>query len=504
MVVELEIGLFPLPALESDDGGAPAEPEEALVWMLVDGPLLGDEVGSRADLLAQAGPLLRESLNTLPYQPGVVRAASAELIAALRPEISARVELVEGPTPDLAELAAEMMEDDGEIPSYLGAGAGEEVVAAFFAAAAKLYRAQPWKAISADHLIGVTIEELAMVDEVLAIVGPSRASKPGFILANDAQELDDYGEAMERDDAGEEVTFPPIQMVVYEPKADLLPELVDEIAGHRWEIAGPKACPYVATMGADGLFEAPEEQDFAIGEAVSKALAELVGQTLPLRRALSGDTAPLIFETEVELRGDRLKVVLTAPYLDENAALKRPEHAVLGALYDLEAEEEIELRERERLERGLLAEFKASAAGERYPSPQWVPRVLAAAAEVLGITAASITAGALEDVLFEILPAKTKVSPDDAEALVGECLAFFQFLAADCGQEHAYSCVELLDGEDVIAELRAALENPSVFADGDPATPPPPPPEKQRGPSPAERNKAKSAGPPKGSSRRGR
>lgn len=503
--VEVQVGLFALPAPEAEEGGAAAaEPEEALVWMIVDGPLLGDEVGARADLLAQAGPLLRESLKNLPYLPGTVRAAGADLVAALRPQISSRVQLVEGPTPELAEVAAEMIADDGEIPSYLGAGADEKVVASFFAAAARLYRAQPWKAISADHLIGVTIEDLAMHGEVLAVIGPSRSSKPGFILANDAQELDDYGEAMERDEAGEEVTFPPIQMVVFEPRGDLLPELVEEITSHRWEVAGPKACPYVATMGADGLFEAPEEQDFAIGEAVSKALAELVAQTVPLRKALAGDMPPLVLETTIDLHGDQLKVVLTAPFLEDDAPAQRPEHPVLAALYDLEAEEEIDPAERKHLEQKLLAEFKASAAGEHYPSPQFVPRILEIAAADLGITAASLMEAALEDVLFEILPGRGGVAPESAEALVAECHAFFQFLAADCGQEHAYGCVELLDSEDLVEDLKSALVQESQFGVAHPPAEPPPAPEKKNGPSPADRNKAKTAGPPTGSSRRRR
>lgn len=504
--VEVQVGIFalPNPAGGEEGGAAAGEPEEALVWMVVDGPLLGDEVGSHADLLAQAGPLLRESLKNLPFLPGTVRAATGELVAALRPQLSSRVKLVEGPTPELAEVAAEMMED-GEIPSYLGAGADEKRVASFFAAAARLYRAAPWKAISADHLIGVTIEDLVMHDEVLAVIGPSRASKPGWILANDAQELDDYGEAMERDEAGEEVTFPPIQMVVFEPRGDLLPELVEEITSHRWEVAGPKACPYVATMGADGLFEAPEEQDYAIGEAVSQALADLVGQTLPLRRALAGETPPLVFETEVDLHGDKLKVVMTAPFLDADAPVQRPDHPILAALYDLEGDEEIDSDQRSALDRQLLAEFKASAAGEKHPSPRWLPKILEIAGNGLGITAASLVAGALEDVLFEIFPTLTPAGPGDAEAVIAECHAFFQFLAADCGQEHAYACVELLDADDIVEELKTALAEKPRFG-GPQALPDaaPPAPEKKNGPSPADRNKTKTAGPPTGSSRRRR
>jgi hypothetical protein len=505
--VEIEAGIYPMPGVIEEDGeGAEGE---LLIWGLAGGDLLGQEPGRTGEQLGKAGPLLREAFKQLPFLPGVLRVASPELAAALRPEISGRIRLVTGPTPELDAIAAEIAEAEDEMISYLGAGAGEEAVAEFFRAAARLYRTQPWKTISSEDLIGVTIEELSIADEAVVVIGPSRTTKGGWLLASDPEELDDYVEALEREEAGEAVTFPPIEMMVYEQRTDLLPELAEEIAKHRWEVAGPKAFPSISALGPDGGLELPEEQDFALGTLISIALAGLAEKGTALKKALAGHAPPLVHETEVELNGDRILVVLTAPYQDDEALVERPDHPILGALYDLEGEEEIDHDERERLEKQLFAQFAASGLGKGRGRLEFVPQLLEVAAEVLGVTAASLVDLLLEDLLLEIYPRKVVMSPDLAGPLVEECKAFFQFLADDCEYEYSQACVELLEKENFVEDFRAALVDPAKFGFGKTALAGGPAalaekPEKSRGPSPAERNKTKSAGPATGSSRRKR
>jgi hypothetical protein len=503
--VEIEAGIYPMADVAEEDGqGAEGE---LLIWGIAGGDLLGQEPGRTGELLAKAGPILREAFKQLPFLPGVLRVSSPELAAALRPEISGRIRLVTGPTPELDAIAAEIAEAEDEMISYLGAGAGEEAVAEFFRAAARLYRTQPWKTISSEDLIGVTIEELSIADEAVVVIGPSRTTKGGWLLASDPEELDDYVEALEREEAGEEVTFPPIEMMVYEQRADLLPELAEEIAKHRWEVAGPKAFPSISALGPDGGLELPEEQDFALGTLISIALAGLAEKGTALKKALAGHAPPLVHETEVELNGDRILVVLTAPYQDDEALVERPDHPILGALYDLEGEEVIDSDERERLEKQLFALFAASDAGKGRGPLQFVPLMLEVAADTLGLTAASLVDSVLEDLLFEVYPLRLVMPPDQAGALVEEAKAFFQFLADDCEHEYSQACVELLETENFVADLQAVLGRTGKFGGGKPVAVPaekPEKPEKPRGPSPAERNKTKTAGPAAGSSRRKR
>ena len=505
--IEFEAGIYPMPEVVEVDG-APAD-GELLIWGIADGELLGQEPGKTGELLASAGRLLREALKQLPFLPATLRVASPELAAALRPEISARIELVCEPTPGLDEIAQEIAEAEDEIVSYLGGGAEAAAVSEFFKAAARLYRAQPWKSISGNDLIGVTIEQLSIADEVVVVVGPGRNTKGGWLLASDPDELEDYGEAFEREEAGEEVTFPPIELMVYEPRADLLPELAEEIAENRWEVAGPKAFPSIAALGPDGGLEPPEEQDFALGTLICHALAELAELGVPLKKALAGHAPALVHETEVDLRGEKIQVVLTAPYQDDEALVERPDHPILGALYDLEGEEEIDHEERLRLQKQLFEQFAASDFGKGRPPLQYVPMVLEIAADMLGVTAASLVEVLLQDLLLEIFPHRVALAPDQAGVLVEECKAFFQFLADDCEYEYSQACVELLETENFVADLAAALGNPAKFGLGKlalatGAIDPPEKTEKHRGPSPAERNKTKSAGPPTGSSRRKR
>lgn len=507
--VEIEAGIYQMPDLV-EENGAVAD-GELLIWGLADGgKLLGQEPGRKGELLAKAGPLLREALKQLPFLPGVLRVASSELAAALRPEISTRIELVNQPTPDLDAIAQEIAEAEDDFVSYLGAGADEAAVAEFFRAAARLYRAQPWKAISSDDLIGVSIEQLSIADEAIVVIGPSRNTKGGWILASDPEELDDYVEALEREEAGEEVTFPPIEMMVYEPRADLVPELAEEIATHRWEVAGPKAFPSIAALSPDGGLEPPEEQDFTLGTLISLALAGLVEKGSALKKALAGHAPPLVHETEIEHDGERIKVVLTAPYLDEETLVERPDHPLLGALYDLEGEEEIDHEERQQLQKQLFEQFAASDPGQGRTPLEHVPMLLEIAATDFGVTAASLVDAVLEDLLFEVFPRRVVMAPDSAAALIEESKAFFQFLADDCEHEYSQACVELLEAENFVADFQAALGDPGKFGIGKLALagglagPPPPPEKPARGPSPAERNKTKGAGPATGSSRRKR
>jgi hypothetical protein len=127
--------------------GEPYRPE-TLFWMSAEGAVLGHTVGKPGELVELACESLRstieQSMFGRPHAPDRVRVASPELAETLRagePDL----EVVCAPTPEIDAVFAAMrerMNDDAETEqSYLSPDVGPGAIAAFFRAAAALFRA---------------------------------------------------------------------------------------------------------------------------------------------------------------------------------------------------------------------------------------------------------------------------------------------------------------------------------------------------------------------------
>lgn len=185
--VEWVGGLVSMPAYVTGEG-APYRPE-ALFWMSAEGAVLGHMAGKPGELIDLASESLRSTIERpmfgQPLAPQRVRVASAELAEALRAG-HAGLEVVCAPTPEIdAVLAAmhEKMNEDAETEqSYLSPELGPEAIAAFFHAAAELFRARPWKTVpSSECIFSVTIEKLGVNDAALSVIG-QRGQSLGLIV----------------------------------------------------------------------------------------------------------------------------------------------------------------------------------------------------------------------------------------------------------------------------------------------------------------------------------
>ena len=161
--VEWVGGLVVLPAYVTGEG-EPCRPE-TLFWMGAEGAVLGHTAGKPGELVGLAAESLRSTIERpifgKPHAPARVRVASPELAAALSAGHPG-LEVVCAPTPEIDAVAAAMrgkMKEDAESEqSYLSREVGPDAVAAFFRAAAGLFRAKPWKVVPSDpSLISVTI-----------------------------------------------------------------------------------------------------------------------------------------------------------------------------------------------------------------------------------------------------------------------------------------------------------------------------------------------------------
>jgi hypothetical protein len=76
------------------------------------------------------------------------------------------------------------------------------------------------------------------------------------------------------------------------------------------------------------------------------------------------------------------------------------------------------------------------------------------------VTIADMTAEQFDIVLFEVIPRKVMVQPDEAGEIVRETRAFWAFLGREYGLEHAAACAVVVTGDQAITRLQRALTNP--------------------------------------------
>ena len=115
----------------------------------------------------------------------------------------------------------------------------------------------------------------------------------------------------------------------------------------------------------------------------------------------------------------------------------------------------------------LLAVFEASPEGQALAKDGleafWIALILDYAFGYVGVELSEMDAGALEEVLFELIPKKVVTPPDSAPDIVTQARAFWSFLKREFGLSTADSCLALLNRPRTIEQLRARLANPAYY-----------------------------------------
>ena len=452
--LEWQAGIYQLPSRGE------GTPNEVLIWKVPLGKILGFETGSQGELLPRAGALLREALNRSNPLPGTLRVASEELAAQLRPAISRRIELLCAPTPELDATLDEMQRrvTEGQSYAYLASGADEETVAGFYRAAAWLFRSKPWQVMAdSEDLLQVSIEELGLPRAVVSVVGRGDQDF-GFSLFATAE---DFYYFLDFDPDADDLAETPVPLLAltYNAKMDLPPELAQELEEKGYEVAGKEAHPWLMAYDEESHDLRPaSETELRQAEALCLALPEILVDKDALFAALRGEGPQLSQRVRVSTAGGEIEVALSTEIevVEATPELARPEHPLLGLFYDLESEEEVDLESRLKLEAQMFELFAASPHGAPYPDARYSRLILELAAEHFASTVASLTPLALYELLHELLPGDGRVGPEEADDLVAELRAFFEFLAEDFSWELAKLCRSLLDDE-AAATLRSAL-----------------------------------------------
>lgn len=311
-------GLVSMPAFVTGEG-APYRPE-TLFWMGAEGAVLGHALGKPGELLGLASESLRRTIERpmfgRPHAPDRVRVASPELAEALRAGQSG-VEVVCAPTPEIDAVLVAMregMNDDAETEqSYLSPDVGPAAIAAFFRAAAALFRAKPWKTVPSDQsLFSVSIQELGVTDAALSVIGQMGQSL-GLILFSGLDDFEAYLASADAIEQGEEPTIPPHFALNFERGAELSAALRQEIARHHWEVAGPDGYPWLVAVDQDLVARPPTAGEVTIAEAIALALHEVLTEKKALLAAWNGG-APVTRALFVATRAGDVEVSLRVPY----------------------------------------------------------------------------------------------------------------------------------------------------------------------------------------------
>ncbi|XXF78304.1 hypothetical protein P2318_00680 [Myxococcaceae bacterium GXIMD 01537] len=464
--VEWVGGLVSLPAYVTGEG-APYRPE-AVIWLGADGAVLGTTVGKPGEALAGVGESLRDAIEHpmwgQPHVPARVRVASPEFAAALR-EGHPGLEVVCAPTPEIDAVLAAMREglgaDAKAVQSFLPPGVGPDAVAAFFRAAAALFRAKPWRTLLDDRsLVAVTLERFGVRDAALSVIGQLGESL-GFILFSGIDDFETYLDAADAVEHGEAAGFPPFLAMNYERVADLDADLRKELAAHGWEVAAVDACPWLVVVDKDLVSRPPTADELTMAEAIALALPRFMRSKKLLHAAWSGGT-PVARTLCVRTHAGEVEVSLRVPHGEAPSGYAATGDVLAGLAELVRRGDELDPDAREPLEEELVRRFAASPEASGLTGVDACYLVMDFAADYLGATIATLRPAELRRIVFELIPRKVSTDASAARYLVEETRAFYAFLKREFGLRQADACLRVLGG-DAVKRLQAALSNPSNF-----------------------------------------
>lgn len=470
---------------DAASGGELVQPT-AILWVeAASGFVLAIELSRAGEVASDVGRTLIDTLRGpkagRPPPPARVRVASSELAAALRATIAgdrelATIEVVVGPTPELAPVVASLQErfgpSQGEL-SLLGGGATPELVEYFFAATAQLHQVAPWKHAPPDVFWGVQCAALGIEAGALSVVGQMGTSF-GFALFRAEGDAVMYLEAIDEAEAtGQRPPFVP-EHVMLSFDREAPPSIIREIEEHRWP-THRDAIP-CAVMVQHDFTARPLTGDELIGlTAVVRALATLVLDEQPaLQRAWRGVDS-LIRSYRIEGPTRAVDVTLMAP-------LHLPIHDGDLAMEDYERglDDDLEAGLDDDLGDGLDAGLDDAARDELKTrtdamiehlvdtgalTPElrgWAELLSGAAIDYYGRMLGDVSPAQLADLVFGLVPRKVSCGPEDAPAVIAALRALLEYVAHRDGGEHARVLLGTIPA-DASQRLARELANPENF-----------------------------------------
>src|SRR5579863_9548736 len=97
--------------------------------------------------------------------------------------------------------------------------------------------------------------------------------------------------------------------------------------------------------------------------------------------------------------------------------------------------------------------------------PGWTSVVIEFGMNYLSVTPAKMSPAGLREILFDLFPRKVSTDADEADNIIRELRAFWQFLQREFQLANAAACLKVLDDR-AARELKQKLSNPANFGIG--------------------------------------
>lgn len=249
---------------------------------------LANPTAEREALVAALAKAVQQPLAGNPRLPARIRVedvADAEILrqwcAVHAPGIA--VESA-GPLPEIAAMwehfSTQWTHHDEQIPkepfSYLMDGhIDSAAMQAFFTAAAAVYRQQPWTLCTDDQLLLIDIAQWQIRESVVSIIGALGESF-GFLIFDSIDAYGDFTDFAEiqtrKGQRAPHLPAIPILSINFDRGADLPRELREEIAHHRWPVAGGTAYPSLLILDDRSEARPPGRRDYEIATAYCRGI----------------------------------------------------------------------------------------------------------------------------------------------------------------------------------------------------------------------------------------
>jgi len=306
-------GIVPLPITIEDAGGA-FEPD-CLVWLDSSGRILGTRLQRPDKILADVKACLVATVRApavgSPRKPSKLRVNNpklAQVLSAEFPELAVEI----GETPELVEFLETVLAGLAQEGGGGGVADTTDVVAEFYAAAADLFEAAPWKLFPSDYPLLVQAPDLDLFDAVLVVIGQDK-DVLGWVLLPDLDDFAEFTKISETAARGLKPRIPPHTMVNFQRRAEHPPALVRESRRRGWRIAGRHAYPMLVVASEGGEPTALIDAQYRTAEALCLALCAVSAAQASTDTPWSAG-APLNVRIELPTSAGALEVRLSSVY----------------------------------------------------------------------------------------------------------------------------------------------------------------------------------------------
>lgn len=260
--------------------GEPYRPDVVLVMDPESGLVMGVNAFSREDSPSTMASWIAQGLERVPTGAARprLRIDDDELAPLVAQRLGASWDVVSAPTPEaseaLASLASSLTQPPGAGGHFVD-GATPAVVGRFFAAAAPLYRAAPWRVARDSQVLAVDAPAFGYENACLCIIGALGESLGVLIYRSMA----DYLQMVRIATRGRSIKGPGVLTFAmsFDPASEVPRRLRQEAKQEGWPVQGG-GFPTIAHIDPDAVLRPLVDDDYAFAAAVLEALSRFIAE----------------------------------------------------------------------------------------------------------------------------------------------------------------------------------------------------------------------------------